>query len=159
MTIAPIHKTVSVAAPPERVFALFTGHMGAWWPKGMTVGASPAVEIVIEPRSGGRWFERSQDKVETNWGRVLEWDPPGRVLLAWQLDASFTYDPNFETEIELIFTPEPGGTRVSLEHRNLERFGDSAERMAASLGGGWPGIIDGFAAYAEKTRTEKGARS
>jgi uncharacterized protein YndB with AHSA1/START domain len=115
----------------------------------MTVGASPAVAIVIEPRIEGRWFERSEDQIETNWGRVLEWDPPRRVLLAWQLDATFTYDPDFETELEITFTPDAGGTRVDLEHRHLERFGDSAARMAASLGGGWPGIIEGFVAYAE----------
>jgi uncharacterized protein YndB with AHSA1/START domain len=151
MSIAPIRKTVTVAKPPQRVFDLFTSRMGDWWPKGMTIGAAPAVVVVIEPHAGGRWFERSADGVETNWGRVLEWDSPRRVLLAWQLDASFTYDPNFETELEMVFEPEGAGTRVRLEHRHLERFGDSAEKMAASLGGGWPGIIDGFVAFAEKS--------
>ena len=150
MTIAPIRKAVSVAQPPDRAFALFTGRMGDWWPKGMTVGAAPAVEIVIEPRAGGRWFERSEDKVETQWGKVLEWEPPRRVLLAWQLDATFTYDPNFETEIEMIFAAEAGGTRVELEHRHLERFGDSAERLAQSMGGGWAAIVDGFVIFTEK---------
>jgi uncharacterized protein YndB with AHSA1/START domain len=150
MTIAPIRKTVSVAAPPERVYALFTGHMGAWWPKGMTIGAAPAAEVLIEPHAGGRWFERSEDKAETNWGKVLEWDPPRRLLLAWQINAAWAYDPSFETELELTFTPEAGGTRVDMEHRNLERFGDSAAKMAEMLGGGWPGIMDGFAAYASK---------
>jgi uncharacterized protein YndB with AHSA1/START domain len=150
MTIAPIRKTVSVAAPPERVFALFTGHMGAWWPKGMTIGASPPVEVLIEPRAGGRWFERAEDKAETNWGRVLAWDPPRRLLLAWQIDATWAFDPSFETELELTFTPEAGGTRVDMEHRNLERFGESAAKMAEMLGGGWPGIMDGFAAYGSK---------
>jgi uncharacterized protein YndB with AHSA1/START domain len=151
MTIAPIRKTVTVAKPPQRVFELFTSQMAAWWPKGMTIGPSPAVEILIEPRAGGRWFERSEDKIETNWGRVMAWDPPRRVLLAWQIDATWTYDPQFETELELIFDAEGSGTRVSMEHRNLERFGDSAEKMAQQLGGGWPGIIDGFAAFAEKS--------
>ena len=150
MTIEPIRKTVSVAAPPERVFALFTGHMGAWWPKGMTVGASPMADIVIEPHAGGRWFERAEDKAETNWGRVLAWDPPRRLLLAWQINATWAFDPSFETELELTFTPEAGGTRVDMEHRNLERFGDSAAKMVEMLGGGWPGIMDGFAAYASK---------
>jgi len=150
MTIAPIRKTVTVAAAPDRVFELFTGHMGAWWPKRMTIGASPAAEIMIEPRAGGRWFERAEDKAETSWGRVLEWDPPRRLLLAWQIDATWAFDPNFETELELTFTPEAGGTRVSMEHRHLERFGDSAAKMAEMLGGGWPGIIDGFAAYVSK---------
>jgi uncharacterized protein YndB with AHSA1/START domain len=81
---------------------------------------------------------------------VLEWDPPSRVLLAWQIDASWSYDPSFETELEMTFTAEGAGTRVSMEHRNLERFGDSAAKMAEMLGGGWPGIMDGFAAYASK---------
>jgi uncharacterized protein YndB with AHSA1/START domain len=151
MTIAPIRKTVSVAAPPQRVFDLFTGHMGAWWPKGMTIGASPAVEILIEPHAGGRWFERSEDKVETNWGRVMEWDPPRRLLLAWQITAGWVYDASFETEVELTFAAQGAGTLVSLEHRNLERFGDNAARMAEGLGGGWPGIIEGFAAFVQKT--------
>jgi uncharacterized protein YndB with AHSA1/START domain len=151
MSIAPIRKAVTVAAPPQKVFDLFTGHMGAWWPKGMTIGPSPAVAVLIEPRTGGRWFERAEDQVETNWGRVMEWDPPRRVLLAWQIDATWTYDPNFETELELTFDAEGAGTRVTMEHRNLERFGDSAAKMAESLGGGWPGIIDGFAAYVEKS--------
>ena len=150
MTIAPIRKIVSVAAPPERVFSLFTGKMGAWWPKGMTIGASPAVEILVEPHAGGRWFERAEDNVETNWGRVLAWDPPQRLLLAWQINASWAYDPSFETELELTFVAEAGGTRVTMEHRNLERFGDNAAKVAESLGGGWPGIMDGFAAYASK---------
>ena len=150
MSIAPIRKTVTVAKPPQRVFDLFTGRMGDWWPKGMTVGAAPMVAVVIEPRAGGRWFERSADAVETNWGRVLEWDPPRRVLLAWQLDASFTYDPNFETELEMLFEPDGEGTRVRLEHRHLERFGDSAAKLAENMGRGWSGIIDGFSVFAER---------
>jgi uncharacterized protein YndB with AHSA1/START domain len=124
--------------------------MGDWWPAGHSIGASPIKAVVIEPRAGGRWFERGDDGVETAWGRVLEWAPPGRLLLAWQINAAWTYDPDFETELELTFTPLPAGTRVRLEHRNLERFGDSAEKMAASLGGGWPTIVDGFAVFADR---------
>ena len=150
MSIAPIRKTVTISKPPERVFALFTGQMGAWWPKGMTIGPAPAAEILIEPRAGGRWFERSEDKAETNWGRVMEWDPPRRLLLAWQIDATWAYDPDFETELELTFEADGAGTRVTMEHRNLERFGESAARMAQSLGGGWPGIIESFSIFVEK---------
>ena len=82
---------------------------------------------------------------------MLAWSPPGRLLLAWQITSAFTYDAKFETELELIFVAEGQGTRVTLEHRNFERFGDMAAKMAEMLGGGWPGIMEGFAAYAEKT--------
>ncbi|MGI8841708.1 MAG: SRPBCC family protein [Caulobacteraceae bacterium] len=150
MTIAPIEKTVTVNAPPARAFAMFTRDIGAWWPKGKTLGAKPHAAIVIEPRAGGRWFERDDDGAETPWGKVLAWDPPTRLLLGWQLDASFKYDADFLTEVELTFAAESEGkTRVTLVHRDLERFGDSAEKVAASIGEGWPARLRDFADYAE----------
>jgi uncharacterized protein YndB with AHSA1/START domain len=124
--------------------------MGDWWPTGHSIGASPIKSVVVEPQTGGRWFERGEDGAETCWGRVLDWAPPKRLLLAWQINAAWTYDPEFETELELTFTSLSPGTRVRLEHRNLERFGDSAEKMAANLRGGWPTIIDSFAAFADR---------
>jgi uncharacterized protein YndB with AHSA1/START domain len=150
MTIAPIVKTVDVKCDPRRAFDLFTQRMGAWWPATKSIGASPIKAVMIEPRAGGRWFERGEDGAETNWGKVLEWSPPGRLLLAWQITAAWAYDPEFETELELTFTPLSPGTRVRLEHRNLERFGDGAEQMANMLGGGWAGIVDGYAAFTEQ---------
>jgi hypothetical protein len=64
------------------------------------------------------------------WGRVLAWDPPGRLLLAWQIDADWRYDPDLESEVEVLFRElGPKRTRVELEHRKLEAFGDKAEVM------------------------------
>jgi len=145
MTIAPIIKVVEVGAPPERAFAFFAENISAWWPGNMAIGAEPWVAIEIEPRPGGRWFERAASGAETQWGRVLDWSPPSRLLLAWQIDATYKYDATFETELEITFEPIGARTRVTLEHRNLERFGDSAQRTAEQLGGGWPRIIEGFA--------------
>ena len=45
--------------------------------------------------------------------------------------------------------PKDGGTLVTLEHRNLERYGAAAERHAGMLGGGWPGLLQGFADLAD----------
>jgi uncharacterized protein YndB with AHSA1/START domain len=148
MTIAPILRSITVKAPPDRAFELFVGHMGAWWPKGRTVGQTPHLDIIVERRPGGRWYERSEGGVETDWGKVLALSPPDRLLLAWQLDAGFRYDPAFSTEVELTFEAVDEGTRVTLEHRNLERFGDSAEKLAQQLGGGWPTFLKYYADYA-----------
>ncbi len=149
MTIAPIRKTVQVKAPPAGAFALFVGHIGRWWPAGIGIGAAPRVELVIEPGQGGRWFERSADGMETQWGRVIDWAPPKRLLLAWQIGEGWRFDPALETELELLFEPHQGGTRVTLEHRHLERLGAEAARIAERLAGGWPGIVEGFAAYGD----------
>jgi uncharacterized protein YndB with AHSA1/START domain len=155
MTIAPIVRTVTVKAAPARAFELFTAQIGRWWPAGKTVGKTHAA-IVIEPRNGGRWYERDAEDVEIQWGRVIEWAPPSRLLLAWQLDSAWTYDPDFVTEVELSFAPATGGgTLITLEHRNLERFGDAAEKIAGQLGGGWPSRMADFADFANADATTK----
>jgi uncharacterized protein YndB with AHSA1/START domain len=149
MSIAPIVRTVTVKAPPQRAFDAFTANMGQWWPKNHTIGALPFEQVVMEPRVGGRWFERAADGAETNWGKVLAWDPPGRVVLAWQISTSWAYDPDLLTEVEMSFTSQADGTTlVTLEHRKLELFGAAAESMAGQLRNGWQGVLQAFADYA-----------
>ncbi|MGH8169520.1 MAG: SRPBCC family protein [Steroidobacteraceae bacterium] len=148
MSIAPVLHSVEVKTPPARAFELFTAHMGKWWPKGKTLAPKPHADVLIEPHPGGRWYERDIDGNEIQWGRVLAWEPPGRVLLGWQLDAQWRYDPDFLTELELSFAAlDGGGTRVTLEHRNLERYGAHAEEYAGKLRGGWPTFVEHFARY------------
>lgn len=152
MTIAPVVCTVEVKASPARAFDLFTSSIGLWWPAGRTIGPPPHAAIMIEPQAGGRWFERNAEGVETSWGHVLAWEPPRRLLLAWQLDARFTYDAELVTEVELIFSAaQGGGCRVRLEHRDLERFGADAERVAGLVGGGWPSRLADFRTHADAT--------
>ncbi len=148
---APVRKTVRVKAPPARAFQVFASRMGDWWPKSHSVGASPQADVIIEPRAGGRWYERGADGSECQWGRVLAWEPPSRLLLAWQLDADWTFDPELVTEVELRFIAEGAGmARVELEHRLLERMGARAEEVRASVDSprGWSGILEGYAAVA-----------
>ena len=95
-------------------------------------------------------FERDAEGNETRWGKVLAWEPPSRALLAWQLNSQWTYDPDFVTEVEMTFAPlDGGGTRVTLEHRNLERFGANAQQHAESMRGGWPRFLGEYAQYAD----------
>jgi uncharacterized protein YndB with AHSA1/START domain len=155
VTIAPVVTTVNVALPPARAFEVFAGQMGRWWIKGKTIGKSPHVDIVVEPRDGGRWFERDAEGVETDWGHVIAWDPPHRLLLGWQLNGKFEYDPGIVTEVELSFVADGTGTRVTLEHRNLERFGELARKTADQLGGGWPTLLQLFADHSQSEETEK----
>jgi uncharacterized protein YndB with AHSA1/START domain len=150
MSIAPIVQTVQVKANPARAFELFTTRMSQWWPAGRTIGRNPHVAIVIEPHVNGRWFERDAEGNETQWGKVLAWEPPERVLLAWQINSTWHFDPQFVTEVELTFVPAAqGGTVMRLEHRNLERFGADAARHADTLRGGWPKYVNLFAQYAD----------
>jgi uncharacterized protein YndB with AHSA1/START domain len=147
---APIRKQLRVKAPPARAFEIFTVGMSRWWLKTHTINPtkSPLTDIVIEPREGGRWFERGEDGSECQWGKVLAWEPPARLLLAWQITAQWQFDRSLVTEVEIRFTPDGSGTKVELEHRYLERLGDTAEAMRTAFEGGWGRLLEEFATKA-----------
>jgi uncharacterized protein YndB with AHSA1/START domain len=149
MSIAPVKCSVDVKASSARAFELFAQNMGAWWPHGKTPAGSPHAALIIEPRKDGRWFERDADGHETQWGKVLAWEPPRRLLLGWQLDHNFRFEADLLMEVEIRFEQlAGGGTRVSLEHRDLELLGVEAEAFAGKVRSGWPERMGNFAQYA-----------
>jgi uncharacterized protein YndB with AHSA1/START domain len=92
------------------------------------------------------------DGGECEWGRVVVFEPPHRLVVTWQIDGQWQYDPDpaRASEVEVRFTEEAGHTRVELEHRAIDRHGEDAEqlRKAVESPGGWPGILDGYAKVA-----------
>jgi uncharacterized protein YndB with AHSA1/START domain len=154
MTNAPdtlVRQTISVDVPQATAFSAFTEGLDRWWPRTHKIGAAALAEAVLEGREAGRWYERDVDGSECDWGRVLVWEPPSRLVLAWQITAEWAYDADLLTEVEVLFVADgPSRTRVELEHRGLEAFGEKMGEMRASFDspGGWSGILDSFAASA-----------
>lgn len=146
-TIAPVRYSVTVPISAQRAFTLFTEGFNTWW-IGHHIGKAELAEAVIEPSVDGRWYERGVDGTECDWGKVLVYEPPGLLVLTWQLNGEFEYDPDLThaSEVEVRFTESGGQTTVDFEHRYIERLG-GAEELARSVGssGGWPGILDLFA--------------
>jgi uncharacterized protein YndB with AHSA1/START domain len=150
---APVRKSVRVGAQPQRAFKIFIDGMGRWWPKSHHIGAADLDALVIEPKAGGRWYERGVDGSECDVGRVLIWEPPARLVLAWQLTADFKFDAGLITEVEVRFIAEgANATRVELEHRNLERYGERADGFRTTIDSteGWSGLLQLFKQTAEQ---------
>ena len=126
-----VQKTLLVNASQQTSWRVFTTQMGAWWPLAhYKIGQAKAVDAILEPRVGGRWYERGEDGSTCSWGSVLVWEPSSRLVLTWDITAQWQYDPNLKTEIEVRFIVEaPERTRVELEHRHLDRFGAHREQM------------------------------
>ncbi len=153
-----VRTEVVVEATPDRAFRVFTEKAENWWPATHHIGKAPMQSVMMERRENGRWYEVGTDGSQCDWGRVLVWDPPRRLVLAWQLTSQWQFDKDFITEVEINFTPvDKTRTRVALEHRNLERFGMDEEAVRKSIGSpdGWPGMLERFAAAAESQQLQQ----
>jgi uncharacterized protein YndB with AHSA1/START domain len=148
---AAIRKTIEVKAPIDRAFAVFASRMGEWWHKEHSINPDTTqTDVVIEPRPGGRWYELGADGSQKDWGRVIAYDPPRRLILAWQLTREFAYDPDFETTVEVNFEESGGLTLVQFEHRDLERMGAGAAETLEGKDGGWAMLLGLYKGAADR---------
>jgi uncharacterized protein YndB with AHSA1/START domain len=150
-TGAVVRREVTVDAPIERAFEVFTSGIAGWWPhETHQVGPTPA-DAVMEPFAGGRCYSRAHDGTETDWGRVMRFEPPERVVFAWLLTPQWQFepDPARASEVEVRFTATgAGGTQVELVHSGFERYAAGGDEMREQVGGegGWGVLLDSFAA-------------
>lgn len=144
-----VRKTVTVAVSQERAFEAFTAEFGSWWPPEYHIGKADLADFILEPKVGGRWYEVGTDGVECDSGRVLAFEPPERVVIAWHLNGHWQFDPDPEhaSHVEVRFVAEgPESTRVELEHRGFERHGDGAAAVRAGVEGGWVNAMGRYVA-------------
>ena len=134
----PLRHSFTVECPVEHAFDTWARRTSLWWPTGHTVSAEPGLEVVFEPRPGGRIFERTPSGREEDWGEILVWEPPARLAYIWHL----RQDRADATEVEISFTPESGErTRVDIEHRGWDRLGNHAEDRRERNERGWAGLL------------------
>jgi uncharacterized protein YndB with AHSA1/START domain len=143
-----VRKVLVVQASQAVAWRVFTEKMGTWWPlSNYKIGKANAVDAIIEPRTGGRWYERGDDGSTCDWGTVLAWEPTSRLVLSWDIDANWQPDPSLKTEIEIRFISEADNrTRVELEHRKLDRYGDRRDEMRRIFDteGDWGRLLEMF---------------
>jgi uncharacterized protein YndB with AHSA1/START domain len=145
--LEPVRQSVRVRRPIQSAFTLFTRDIGSWWPVETHHARGEVVGVVFEGRLGGRIYERCRDGEVADWGEVLAWDPPNRVVFTWMP----TRSRGAPTEVEVRFFAEDAATtRVEVEHRGWERLGDLAAETRTSYMNGWPGVIRLFAEAADQ---------
>lgn len=133
-----VEREVHIDAPPETVFAFLVDarKMETWM----------GVEVSFEARPGGL-FRVDVNGDDVARGRVLEVVPPRRVVYSWGWEGSRTVPPG-SSRVEIVLTPEDGGTRLRLVHSGLpapaaDRHGEGwthyVGRLCVAAGGGDPG--------------------
>jgi uncharacterized protein YndB with AHSA1/START domain len=137
LVIEVVRKTVTVNCTVEEAFRVFTADAMSWWPVESHSIHGTVGEIVFEDHAGGDVYEVSTAGDKGHWATVLEWEPPGRLVLAWNiLEAEVS-----PTEVEVRFLPEGDGTRVELEHRGWERLAETGEDKRSSYDSGWDFVL------------------
>ena len=145
-----VHSSIEVNAPQARAFEVFTRDFGAFKPADHNLLAVPIAETVVQTHVGGHIIDRGTDGSECRWARILAYDPPDRFVFSWDISPSWQVETDAAktSEVEVTFT-ELGQdlTRVSIEHRHLDRHGAGWEavRDGVSTGEGWPLYLDRYA--------------
>ena len=132
-----VRRQITVNAPIDRAFEVFTEQFGEFKPKEHNLLGAPITETTFEPWAGGNIVDRAEDGSECRWARVLAYEPPNRVVFSWDISPYWQLetDQANASEVQVRFIAEgPDRTRVELEHRNLDRHGP-----------GWEGVRDGVA--------------
>lgn len=154
--IPPVVKKVTVECTPEEAFRYFTADFSKWWPVATHSVVAYASEFkdkpevaILEPRAGGRIYERARSGEEHLWGTVLSWEPPSRLV--------FSFHPGRDAEaaqtVEVKFSRAAGGTEVVLTHTGWELLGDQAQEQREAYNLGWEGAF--VVPFPEYVRSQK----
>jgi len=142
LVIEVVRKVVTVDCAIEEAFRVFTEDAMSWWPVATHSIHETVREIVFEPREGGEVYEVSTAGEKGHWATVTGWDPPARLVLAWNI----LERPGEQTEVEVRFTPEGDGTRIELEHRGWEALAEAAAEKRADYDTGWGHVLGRYEA-------------
>ena len=150
---ATVSSETIVEASVDRAFRVFTEQFDKIKPREHNMLGVDIAESVFEPHVGGRVYDRGVDGSECQWARVLEFDPPERLVFTWDINPHWQIETDLErtSEVEVRFTAEgPDRTRVELTHRHLDRPGEGWESLADGVEGeqGWPLYLERFIAAA-----------
>jgi uncharacterized protein YndB with AHSA1/START domain len=139
LVIEVVRKAVTVDCSVEEAFRIFTTDALSWWPTHGHSIHGKVSDIVFEPRAGGEVYELSESGERGHWATVLDWDPPGRLVLAWEVSPGV-----LGTEVEVRFLPSDAQTRVELEHRGWERVAELDIEKRDSYDAGWEHVLDKY---------------
>ena len=142
-TDTALYLSIEVAVGVERAFEVFTTDFDRIKPREHNMLGEDIAETILEPRAGGRLYDRGVNGATCDWGGVLAFEPPHRLILAWNISPHWQLesDASHASEIEITFTAlDDAHTRVDLVHRYLDRHGDGWQGLRGGLEApeGWP---------------------
>jgi hypothetical protein len=150
--IEPLLVELELRCSAAHAFSTWTERFGLWWPPGHTTSGDPDATVHLEPRLGGRIFERATDGREIDWGEITQWDPPHRLGYLWHIRRT----REAATDVLVSFEDTDDGSRIRIEHTGWDRLGDQGRPWRDANRGGWAGLLPHFQAAAEAGAEQEG---
>ncbi|MGZ4756774.1 MAG: SRPBCC family protein [Acidimicrobiia bacterium] len=144
--IEPLRLSYEINCPAQHAFDVWTTRLSTWWPKGHSASGDSGTVVVLEPRLGGRIFERTPDGTEIDWGEITVWNPPSRLGYVWHIGR----ERADATDVQLTFVDlGDERTRLDIVHGGFDRLGDEGLAWRQANTNGWDALIPRFVDAAE----------
>jgi Activator of Hsp90 ATPase homolog 1-like protein len=125
-----VEQHVEVKAAPEKAFAAVLHRLG----KGNTRPDGQSLDLILEPKVGGRWYRDRGNGIGHLWGFVQVIKAPDLLELSGPMFMSYPVSNHIEVKI----TPAAGGSKIYLRHRALGMI-DPEHRKGVN--GGWTHML------------------
>jgi uncharacterized protein YndB with AHSA1/START domain len=143
---------VTVPVPPAEAFRIYTEQQLEWQPPQHLTVKDPE-SVTLEPRVGGRFYERGADGTEVVRGTIVEWAPPERVAVTWRIGPDWRPAPDDEHASVIVVEFKPSGpdsTEVVFTYTHLDRHGAMAPMLRGAIANPGPG--NAVESYAEAVK-------
>jgi hypothetical protein len=129
--ILDVEQRLDIKAAPDKVFAAVLHRFG----EGNTRPDGQPMQLLLEPKAGGRWHRDRGNGIGHFWGVVQAIKPPSLLEISGPLFMSYPAINHIEVKIE----PVAGGSRLVFRHRALGII-DPEHRK--NVGTGWGHTLD-----------------
>ena len=140
-----ITKSIVIRQDVARTFQLWTEQIAQWWPATHSYSGELDTQVYIEGKVGGRFFERTSDNREYDWGEVLSWNPPNHFSYTWYLGTG----KELPTQVEVSFIELPDNqTEVHIQHSGPTLIGEIRWQRSVHYRASWEVVLNKFEASA-----------
>jgi hypothetical protein len=120
-----VEQHIDIKATPEKAFVAVLHRLG----KGNTRPDGQPMDLLIEPKPGGRWYRDRGNGIGHLWGFVQVIKAPTLLELSGPMFMSYPAINHLEMKVE----PSPGGCKLTLRHRAIGMI-DPQHRKGVSVG-------------------------
>ncbi|MFT3791240.1 MAG: SRPBCC family protein [Rudaea sp.] len=153
--IESVISEVTVPLSLNDAFELFTTQFGRWWPRDYSYSREVLDTIVLGNGQGQWCYERGPHGFRCDWGRIIEWAAPAKLVFTWQVGPKSIPQPNpNNASLVTVRLAErsAGQTIVTVEHSDFAKHGEGAvqyrDEMASEYG--WSFILQQYVAAAKQ---------